>query len=205
MCIRDRDKDEIKGIGFSSNSATSKESNRGYLSKFRKRRYGKVLPSGRNLDYMEADEPILCDWLNGISMWKCEVLGKYSFDYLDSRYSICEDLIFSYSISRNNKLLYVPNAVFKFQAETPIFITDREVFRANAYWRLFFVSSNSHLSKHRFLITQFIRGFTFGFRNKVSIRYKVTDSFYSLLIFLDCCFISLFRFQPLEILKTRKV
>ena len=199
------DQGEIKGIGFSSYSTKPKELNPNQVKKMRRSKYGSVMRSGRNLDYMEANEPVLCEWLNGISMWKRDVLCKYSFDYLDSRYSICEDLIFSYSISRDHKLLYVPNAVFNFQTETPIFVTNREVFRANAYWRLFFVSSNSQLSKYRFLITQFIRSFTFSFRNNLSFRNKFADLVYSNRIFLDCCFISLYRLQPLEILKTRKV
>ena len=188
----------ILGIGFGS---YSKEKSLSYKSRFGSKKLGKVTSDGRNLDYTLSKESVSTEWLNGISMWDRSVLHLYDFPYLDSKYSICEDLIFSYSVSRNGKILYEPSCQFTFQLDEPKLVNSFDGFRANAYWRLYFVLSNPHLSESKYLFVQFYRTIKF----LLVIKSHDVRRLDICLIYFDLIRIVLNRIDPILMLRSRKV
>ena len=188
----------ILGIGFGAVSVKKQSVLKSFTSR---KNLGKVTSDGRNLDYASSRRVIPTDWLNGISMWNKSILHKYDFPYLDSKYSICEDLIFSYSVSRLGIIVFEPLCQFSFQFDEPKLVNSFDAFRANAYWRTFFVLSNSNLSRFRFLAVQLYRTLKFlllpygglGMRKDVC------------LIYLDILGITLKNSDPISMLKTRQV
>ena len=188
----------ILGIGFGSNS---KKRSLNFESRLGSKRLGKVTSDGRNLDYTLSKESISTEWLNGISMWDRSVLHLYDFPYLDSKYSICEDLIFSYTVSRFGKIVYAPSCQFAFQLDEPKLVNSFEEFRANAYWRLYFVLSNPRLSERKYLFVQFYRTVKFLLvKNSHDVRRLDIC-----LIYLDLIRIVLKRIDPILMLRSRKV
>jgi GT2 family glycosyltransferase len=188
----------ILGIGFGSNS---KKRSLNFESRLGSKRLGKVTSDGRNLDYTLSKESISTEWLNGISMWDRSVLHLYDFPYLDSKYSICEDLIFSYTVSRFGKIVYAPSCQFAFQLDEPKLVNSFDEFRANAYWRLYFVLSNPRLSERKYLFVQFYRTVKFLLvKNSHDVRRLDIC-----LIYLDLIRIVLKRIDPILMLRSRKV
>jgi len=188
----------ILGIGFGSNS---KKRSLSFKSRLGSKKLGKVTSDGRNLDYTLSKESIPTEWLNGISMWNRSVLYLYDFPYLDSKYSICEDLIFSYTVSRFGKIVYAPSCQFTFQLDEPKLVNSFDGFRANAYWRLYFVLSNPRLSERKYLFVQFYRTVKFLLvKNNHDVRRLDIC-----LIYLDLIRIVLKRIDPVLMLRSRKV
>jgi GT2 family glycosyltransferase len=168
----------LKLLGLGLAESTGGESNSKKLSS--KRMLGSVSKSGTNISYMSSKQPIKTSWLNGASMWKREAVDLYHFEFLDSKYSICEDLIFSFAISKLGVLIYVPQAVFQFQPEVGKHVNDVEAFRARAYWKLYFVSSFESLSKYRFLLRQLLatqKFILYGKNSSVSISKRFLIGF----------------------------
>jgi GT2 family glycosyltransferase len=188
----------ILGIGFGYRANLKLRGNKFPLSD---KRFGRVTSDGRNLDYTSSREIISTDWLNGISMWSSSVLQEYSFPYLDSKYSICEDLIFSHAVSRLGKIVYAPTCQFAFQLDEPKLVSSFDAFRASAYWRLYFVLINSHLSKVKFLIVQFYRTLKFLLDKNVSPGNR-REVF---IIYLDLVRISITKVDAVSMLTTRRV
>jgi GT2 family glycosyltransferase len=188
----------ILGIGF---GYASKEKFRGLKSFFNSKMPGRVTSDGRNLSYATSKETISTEWLNGISMWHKSVLHKYDFPYLDSKYSICEDLIYSYGVSRLGKIIYAPSCRFTFQLDEPKLVSSFDSFRANAYWRLYFVLTNPPLSKNRFLFVEFYRTMKFLLDKIGSGGRRVEVC----LIYLDLIKVVSTCIDPLVMLKTRRV
>lgn len=188
----------ILGVGF---GYTSEREKLDWKSALNSRRPGKVTSDGRNLGYGNAQGVVSTEWLNGISLWSKTALSKYQFSYLNSKYSICEDLIFSYAVSRIGKIVYAPFCKFNFQNDERKLVTSFEAFRANAYWRLFFVLTNSNLSKLKYLLFQFYRTFMF-LLNKQNNEGRGKEV---LLIYLDLIRICLTRVDPTTMLESRRV
>ena len=188
----------ILGIGFGSHS---QKRSLGFRSRLGWKKFGKVTSDGRNLDYTFSKKSIPTEWLNGISMWDKSILYQYNFPYLDSKYSICEDLIFSYTISRIGKIVYDPSCQFSFQFDEPKLVNSFDGFRANAYWRLYFVLSNPLLSEQRYLLVQLYRTLRFLLAKKTHDA-KLLDI---CLIYLDLIRIVFRRIDPVMMLRSRKV
>jgi len=189
------------GLGLSDASKNNTKWSR-ISAKFKA---GKVSKSGKNFDYMPSRVPIQTSWLNGASMWRRDHVDNYFFEYLDSPYSICEDLIFSYSRSKCGNLYFIPEAKFSFQSHVKPAVNDVEIFRARAYWKYYFVSINPDLSVFLFLINQLVATFAFVLRGNVKpqvIPYKLK---FSLAILLDLIISYLKSRNPLELMKLRKV
>ena len=166
---------------------------------------GTVSKSGKNFDYMSSRVPIKTSWLNGASMWRRSHVEKYFFDYLESPYSICEDLIFSYSRSKHGNLHFIPEARFNFQSHVKPVVDNFEIFRARAYWKYYFVSINPDLSVFLFLVNQLFSTFAFAIRGNVKSKMIPRKLKFSLQIFLDLIISHLKGTNPLEIMKLRKV
>lgn len=131
---------------------------------------GTVIKSGHAQSYLDHPVEIEVQWLNGISVWKSEVLFQYPIIQTDSTYSAYEDVNFSYKVSKNNKLLFAPKAKVVNQStegQTPLTINQ---FVYGGYLRYKFVFTNIELSKWRLLVAQLIRGLDFTFRSNESSR-----------------------------------
>lgn len=198
LALKQNFPEPILGIGFGALSARKPSILESFTTG---KKLGKVTSDGRNLDYTTSRLAITTEWLNGISMWNRSILYRYDFPYLDSKYSICEDLIFSYSVSRLGKIVFEPLCQFSFQLDAPKLVNSFDEFRANAYWRTFFVLSNSNLSRFRFLAVQLYRTLKFLLlpHSGVGKRKDVC------LIYFDILGITLRNSDPISMLKTRHV
>lgn len=198
LALKENFPEPVLGIGFGAVS-TKKQS---VLKSFTSRKnLGKVTSDGRNLDYSTSKQVIPTEWLNGISMWNRSILDRYNFPYLDSKYSICEDLIFSYSVSRLGRIVFEPSCKYSFQFDEPKLVNSFEAFRANSYWRTFFVLSNSNLSRFRFLAVQLYRTLKFLLFPHGDVRKRKEVC----LIYFDILVITLRNSDPISMLKTRHV
>jgi len=119
----------------------------GYFFLLYKKRPGIVLSSGHAISYQESDRPVFTEWLNGVSMWRRENGMKYLSIGINPKYAACEDLIFSYPESKSGKLLFLPQSRVKYQDLEITNFDSIEVIEAAAFNRMFFVLSNSDLSK----------------------------------------------------------
>lgn len=142
--------ENIVGMGMAEQLGDSR---RNYIfRKYRSRLSGKVLKNGRNVSYMQSRSKLETEWLNGASIWRKDVLTCYSFPYTQSRYSICEDLIFSYSARKFGRLIFVPEAQYwvqKLDKATP----NSFDLRAFAFWKYYFVKINQELSVILFYVS----------------------------------------------------
>ena len=126
---------------------------------------GTVTKSGHAQSYLDHPVEIEVQWLNGISVWKSEVLFQYPIIQTDNTYSAYEDVNFSYKVSKNNRLLFAPKAKVVNQnteGETPLTINQ---FVYGGFLRYKFVFNNVELSKWRLLVAQLVRGLDFIFRS----------------------------------------
>jgi GT2 family glycosyltransferase len=131
---------------------------------------GTVTKSGHAQSYLDHPVEIKVKWLNGISVWKSEVLFQYPIIQTENIYSAYEDVSFSYKVSKNNKLLFAPKAKVVNQStegQTPLTINQ---FVCGGYLRYKFVFNNVELSKWRLLVAQLIRGLDFVFRSNDSSK-----------------------------------
>jgi glycosyltransferase involved in cell wall biosynthesis len=133
---------------------------------------GSVTKSGHAQSYLDHPEEIEVKWLNGISVWQSKVLCQYPIIPSENTYSAYEDVIFSYKVGKNYKLLFAPKAKVVNQStvgQTPLTINQ---FVYGGYLRYKFVSANLELSKWWLLIAQLIRGLDFTFRSNTSSGIK---------------------------------
>ncbi len=154
---------EVIGIGLST-PVTSRGINLpvyleilARLFKFSSNLPGRVLSSGHASTYLQSDSIIETQWLNGASIWKVEWAKNYGRDLPSTPYAACEDLIFSYPLSKRGILIYVPRAKVNFQDTELSNFDSLEVFRAASIWRLFFIAEHKELSIGWFFLTQLLR------------------------------------------------
>ena len=195
---------KVLGLGLSEKTSIKSSKLKRALKKVRRNQLGKVGLSGNNFNYQDSEDIIKTAWLNGASMWHRNALKEYTFDYLDSKYSICEDLIFSYRVNKLGDLFYIPSAKFEFQKEVTLLVDEFESFKSNCYWRYYFVVSNKELSKNIFLFRQFLRTVKF-ISSFNSIRNCYSRFKFASLILLDCITFRDYDSDPYQILKSRSV
>jgi glycosyltransferase involved in cell wall biosynthesis len=136
---------------------------------------GSVEKNGHANSYLQARTVVQTQWLNGASMWRTSCIYGYGEGIPSTRYAACEDLIFSYPISKNGKLIYVPTAKLNFQDSELSDFDGIDVMRAAAYWRFYFVSSYQEFSKWNFLLTQIGRTVFAVLRGKKTEKRKIID------------------------------
>ena len=127
---------------------------------------GRVLKSGHATSYMQSENTIQTEWLNGASMWRTELLPHYGHGLPSTKYAACEDLIFSFPLNKFGKLLYVPDSRLSFQDDEITDFDSFEVIKAATFWRYYFVKTNPRLSVTAFLISQVGRVFYATVRKK---------------------------------------
>lgn len=115
---------------------------------------GRVFKNGHASSYLQEKEVIETQWLNGASLWKSECLDTYGKGFPSTSYAACEDLIFSYPLSKIGKLIYAPSANLQFQDNELSNFDGFSVMEAAAFWRFYFVSTNKELSKWSFAFSQ---------------------------------------------------
>lgn len=178
------------GIGFNIVNLPNTNHNfiRGALG-FSSKMPGRVLRSGFNTSISNVSENILVEWLNGgSSVWKQEVLLKYPLKEINTRWAVCEDLIFSYPIGKIHSLYICANAKVESDEEIP----DRSAnefykYRGTAeyLWRLFFVMQNKDLSVYSFMlnkllycIVQLVKGCVFLDKSKIYTVIGILKAFF---------------------------
>ena len=118
---------------------------------------GRVLESGHATSYLQETSVTETQWLNGASMWKLEHAKNYGIGLPSTPYAASEDLIFSYPLSKQGVLIYVPESKLRFQESQFSDFDSFEVLRAASYWRYYFSSKNQGLLFRWFFLSQIIR------------------------------------------------
>jgi len=90
-------------------------------------------------------------------MWKLEHAKNYGMGLPSTPYAACEDLIFSYPLSKQGTLIYVPESKLRFQNSQLSDFDSLEVLRAASYWRYYFISNHKELSFVWFSFSQIVR------------------------------------------------
>lgn len=157
-----------------------------FLFKLYSYKPGSITKSGHPQSYLEQKFELDVDWLNGISLWKNTVLNEYSQADLNVEYSAYEDVIFSYKVSKNHKLLFAAQANVTNQSLEGNEPLTAKQFMYGAYMRYYFVTSNKEFSKIWFLISQILRSCDYLARNNGSV------TFYQKFRFTACIWFSLF-------------
>ena len=119
---------------------------------------GSVLSSGHAQSYQSSNTDIATEWLNGISIWKTSCLSSYDPISSNIDYAAYEDVMFSYSISRKNQLIFASRVEVMNQQIENYRSLNYSQYRAGAYMRLLFIDKHNGFSKIRLLIAQISRG-----------------------------------------------
>jgi glycosyltransferase involved in cell wall biosynthesis len=160
---RSHKKRDIIGIGLSlppsSRSLNAPKLNKKLLEllKLSSSQPGRVLRSGHATSYLQETSITETQWLNGASMWKLEHAKNYGIGLPSTPYAACEDLIFSYPLSKQGTLIYVPESRLRFQDSQLSDFDSLEVLRAASYWRYYFISNHKELSFFWFSLSQIVR------------------------------------------------
>ena len=146
---------------------------------------GTVTKSGHPQSYL--NQKLNCDvlWLNGISIWRSDVLQTYVNSDLIVDHSSYEDVIFSYNLSKRFKLQFLSDVIVTNQIQTASRITSSRQFVHGSYLRYYFVDKNKEFSKYWLLVAQIIRNIEYIFMTQDDssfyLRIKVTvDVWFSL-------------------------
>jgi GT2 family glycosyltransferase len=199
--LRVNNNDDIIGLGLSDSSVVKQKKQILRIGP----RLGAVSISGHNNNYMQSEIPVATSWLNGASMWKRSKLDYYKFEYLDARYSICEDLIYSYAMSKLGTLYYVPAAKFHFQVDSQNHSSEIQVFRARAYWKFYFVSMFPELSKSLFLLHTLPATIAFTLKRQTSTNSLFERFQVGFTVYFDLVTSYITRRDPLDLLKQREI
>ena len=110
---------------------------------------GKVWKSGYNSPCGNHKQNMTSEWLpGGCTAWRRDILDANSIPDISSRWAICEDLIFSYPVGKNEPLFLCDKAKVKHIDDiTKLgFYKCVERGKNTVLWRLYFVSMNADLS-----------------------------------------------------------
>lgn len=115
---------------------------------------GRVLRSGYNVPTTPADSHLKVQWLcGGATVWRREILNRFTGREIYSRWAICEDVIFSYPIGKEYPLHVCADAKVRHEHvyDHAAKMKYRYYGRTVTLWRLFFVESHVELSRMFFL------------------------------------------------------
>jgi hypothetical protein len=163
---------------------------------------GAVLKSGHAEKYLSSTGAIYTQWLNGLSVWRYDQLKNYNPKFARIDYAAYEDVLFSYRISKQHKLLFTNDVSAYSQTFEKFSSLSAQQFKAAAYMRFLFVAENHELSKFLMLFAQIFRtlDFIFGGDQSLSILNRST---YSLRIYIDLVFSTFIRIDPIQLLNKR--
>jgi glycosyltransferase involved in cell wall biosynthesis len=118
---------------------------------------GCVLKSGYNTAFGDVDRDLKVQWVyGGATVWQQNVLKKYPQHNIISRWATCEDMIYSYPISKKMPLYVCAGARVRHEH---IYSNRKDPYaqyrgKNVILWRLYFIQSNPELSAPLFLFTQ---------------------------------------------------
>ena len=146
---------------------------------------GTITKSGHPQSYLNQKSNCDVLWLNGISIWRSDVLQTYVNSDLIVDHSSYEDVIFSYNMSKRFKLQFLSDVIVTNQMQTASRITSSRQFVHGSYMRYYFVDRNKEFSKYWLLVAQIIRNIEYIFMTRDDssfyLRIKVAvDTWFSL-------------------------
>ena len=154
----------IKNINFRNLNFLSKLSL--YFFKLYSFKPGTITKSGHPQSYLHQNFDCDVSWLNGISLWRSDVLQTYVDNDLIVDHSSYEDVIFSYSLSKKYKLRFVSDAIVSSQIQMAPQITSSRQFIYGSYLRYYFVDKHKEFSKYWLLVAQILRNIEYIFVTK---------------------------------------
>ena len=163
---------------------------------------GSVLKSGHAQTYQDSLSDIETQWLSGISIWRIEALKYYGSRFQAINYAAYEDVIFSYRVSRKNRLIFASNVpVVNQDVEKYIPLTFTQ-YKAGSYMRYLFVTENRNLSKSILLVAQLFRtlDFTINGDLNLTILRRFLKSFF---IWCDLFLAVILKIDPINLLNKR--
>lgn len=125
---------------------------------------GVVLKSGHAQNYLISSVDTDTEWLNGVSVWKHQVISKYSQGVKGVNYSAYEDVIFSHRVSKECRLLYAARITVLNQQTGMKQDLSLEKYIAGTIMRYYFVITNENLSLRSLLLSQLVRSIDFVLR-----------------------------------------
>ena len=134
---------------------------------------GTITKSGHPQSYLNQKSNCDVLWLNGISLWRSDVLQTYVNSDLIVDHSSYEDVIFSYSVSKRFKLHFLSDVIVTNQVQTAPQITGLREFIHGSYLRYYFVSENKEFSKYWLLVSQVLRNIDYVFLTKGNFGFFV--------------------------------
>ena len=99
---------------------------------------GEVKKNSFNTNYMDSQDCIQTQWLNGISLWRKKYISNYDVDFDEVKHAYGEDLIFSYTQSKNADLYFHPLACYLTQNQHTN-VNNRQLFYEKSY-HYFYIS-----------------------------------------------------------------
>jgi hypothetical protein len=165
---------------------------------------GAILKSGHAEKYLGSTATIYTQWLNGLSVWRYDQLKNYNPKFTRIDYAAYEDVLFSYRISKQHKLLFINDVHAYSQTFEKFTSLSARQFKAAAYMRYLFVTENQELSKFLMLFAQIFRTLDFIISGDQSLS-MLKRSTYSLRIYIDLIFSALIRVNPIQLLTKRYI
>jgi len=131
-----------------------------YLTGMSHKNMGTILPTGYNVPISPTSKNIKTQWLcGGATVWKKTILENHINTEVQSKWAICEDIIFSYPLSKKYPMYVCSKAqvrhehVYDHNAK----VDHRYYGRTATLWRLHFVELNKTLSKKLFFYMIFVQ------------------------------------------------
>ena len=174
---------EIGGAGFSlGQKATNKhniiEKCIRYIFNMNLIPAGIVRSNGYSTNYIYENSIIQTDWLNSASIWRREIAMAYDVQLEDVSHALGEDLIFSYGVSRNYKLIYNPYSLVQFQENFEKKINKSQMRFEQLYHGLYFVLLYKDLSKWGYLWICFgkiLKLLVTGSKKDINLRSEIVN------------------------------
>jgi glycosyltransferase involved in cell wall biosynthesis len=114
------------------------------------KKMGAILRSGYNVPISPTEKNIKTEWLcGGATVWRQRILKTYINQDIQSRWAVCEDIIFSYPISKHYSLYVCADAKVRHEHvyDHNVKIDHKYYGRTSTLWGLHFVEQNKTLSR----------------------------------------------------------
>lgn len=165
----------VEGIGLNLKIENSKN-NQKYHFPYLQCLRGKVLSSGRAIPYSNSKSEISVKWLNGLSAWRHSTINEFKHEAIENNYAAFEDVMFSYQVSKQHKLIFNPKLKVFEQENSKNSPADLEIYRTSWQHQLFFVLKFKDLSFSWFVV-DFILSIFFMFislvKGNILIKNKI--------------------------------
>jgi hypothetical protein len=143
--------ENLAGIGINLVSSIKANSIKNLLTIRSKKQPGKIKKSGVTIGYSKAQVPVNTEWLNGLSLWRHNVVKYYNPFLANFKYAAYEDVFFSYKVNKYYELIYHPKIILINQN---LYDNDFNIlhYKALKENRLAFVKQNNEFSLTQLLI-----------------------------------------------------